>query len=501
MNRRYRKTIIAGNWKMNKTPSETKAFAEQFKAILPKTKWCDIVVCVPTVDLSAAVRAFKDSRIAVGAENVYFEKSGAYTGEISADMLADLGVRYVIVGHSERRALFGETDEIVNKKVLAALEAGLNPIICVGESLAQREMGVTMELIALQVKSALAGVSAEQMRRCVIAYEPIWAIGTGKTATPEQAEEVCENIRAVIRKLYGAKVARAISILYGGSMNDKNAFELLAQPDIDAVTARRSMIRFMKTLKQFFTEQMAELSQQYDQLESQKSSCSYFDFYGFIHTDQERLAQINAQQAELSEQFTALKQSREGIDDNIDPEGIKIRTISELGIAYNNTYVTSESDFIIKNPCVVVRTSDKENIDLALIQLKNKKTPENTYIFKLKGDDSERSFTDKLATLFSSSDDDKLKIDQQLYMIGYNAGLVLANTKQGIKVQMTSGKVTQLSDGQRLLYSIPTLQGSSGSPVIDEYGNLVAVNFAKLGTTDNFNFGIPEESIKEFMRK
>ena len=194
MNRRYRKTIIAGNWKMNKTPSETKAFAEQFKAILPKTKWCDIVVCAPTVDLSAAVRAFKDSRIAVGAENVYFEKSGAYTGEISADMLADLGVRYVIVGHSERRALFGETDEIVNKKVLAALEAGLNPIICVGESLAQREMGVTMELIALQVKSALAGVSAEQMRRCVIAYEPIWAIGTGKTATGEQAAEVCTYI-------------------------------------------------------------------------------------------------------------------------------------------------------------------------------------------------------------------------------------------------------------------------------------------------------------------
>lgn len=233
MNRRYRKTIIAGNWKMNKTPSETKAFAEQFKAILPKTKWCDIVVCVPTVDLSAAVRAFKDSRIAVGAENVYFEKSGAYTGEISADMLADLGVRYVIVGHSERRALFGETDEIVNKKVLAALEAGLNPIICVGESLAQREMGVTMELIALQVKSALAGVSAEQMRRCVIAYEPIWAIGTGLTASPQEAEEVCQHIRTVVRKLSSAKTVRATSILYGGSMNDKNAENLLAQPDID----------------------------------------------------------------------------------------------------------------------------------------------------------------------------------------------------------------------------------------------------------------------------
>ena len=198
MNRRYRKTIIAGNWKMNKTPSETKAFAEQFKAILPKTKWCDIVVCAPTVD-----------------------------------MLADLGVRYVIVGHSERRALFGETDEIVNKKVLAALEAGLNPIICVGESLAQREMGVTMELIALQVKSALAGVSAEQMRRCVIAYEPIWAIGTGKTATGEQAAEVCTYIRSLIRAQYGARIARSVTIQYGGSMKGSNAHELLSHEDID----------------------------------------------------------------------------------------------------------------------------------------------------------------------------------------------------------------------------------------------------------------------------
>ena len=233
MNRRYRKTIIAGNWKMNKTPSETKAFAEEFKALLPKTKWCDIVVCVPAADLSAAVRAFKDSRIAVGAQNVYFEKSGAYTGEVSADMLADLGVRYVIVGHSERRALFGETDEVVNKKVHAVLDAGLNPIICVGESLEQREMGVTMELIALQVKSALSGVAAEQMRRCVIAYEPIWAIGTGKTATPEQASEVCTAIRALIRAQYGARVARSVTIQYGGSMKPDNARELLAHEDID----------------------------------------------------------------------------------------------------------------------------------------------------------------------------------------------------------------------------------------------------------------------------
>ena len=233
MNRRYRKTIIAGNWKMNKTPSETKAFAEEFKALLPKTKWCDVVLCVPFIDVPAAVRAFKDSRVAVGAENLYFEKSGAFTGEISADMLKDLGVKYVIIGHSERRQYFGETDFSVNKKVHAALEAGMHPIICVGESLEQRELGITMELIALQVKSALAGVSAEKVRKCVIAYEPVWAIGTGKTATSEQAAEVCTFIRTTVRHLYGARVARSVTIQYGGSMKPANAAELLSQPDID----------------------------------------------------------------------------------------------------------------------------------------------------------------------------------------------------------------------------------------------------------------------------
>ena len=228
MNRRNRKTIIAGNWKMNKTASETKQFADELKTILPRAKWCDVLVCVPSVNIPAALRAFKDMRVSVGAENVFYEKSGAYTGEVSADMLKDLGVKYVIIGHSERRQYFGETDITVNKKVHAALEAGLHPIVCVGESLEQRELGVTMDLISLQVKSALAGVSAEKLRKCVIAYEPVWAIGTGRTATPEQAGEVCTFIRATIRHMYGARIARSITIQYGGSMNPSNAAELLA---------------------------------------------------------------------------------------------------------------------------------------------------------------------------------------------------------------------------------------------------------------------------------
>ena len=233
MNRRYRKTIIAGNWKMNKTLSETRAYAEEIKPMLGKPKWCEVVLCVPYVNIPAAVRLFKESRIAIGAENCHYESTGAYTGEVSAEMLKELGVKYVIIGHSERRAYYNETDFTVNKKVHAALEAGLYPIVCVGESLEQRELDVTMELIAYQVKAALAGVPADKMRHVVIAYEPIWAIGTGKTATAEQAGEVCEGIRAVVRKLYGARVARAVTIQYGGSMNAKNAAELLAQPAVD----------------------------------------------------------------------------------------------------------------------------------------------------------------------------------------------------------------------------------------------------------------------------
>ena len=233
MNRRYRKTIIAGNWKMNKTPSETKAFIDELKPMIAKAKWCEVALCVPFIDLPLAVKSLKDCRISTGAQNVHQEESGAYTGEVSAPMLRDLGVKYVIIGHSERRQYFGETDELVNRKVHAALAVGLRAIVCVGESLLQREAGITEELVTLQVKAALAGVSPEKVRHLVIAYEPIWAIGTGKTATIEQAGEVCSVIRAVVRKLYGARVARAVTIQYGGSMNAQNAAALLAQPDID----------------------------------------------------------------------------------------------------------------------------------------------------------------------------------------------------------------------------------------------------------------------------
>ena len=232
MNRKYRKTVIAGNWKMNKTPSETKEFMTQLKAIMPKGRWCDVALCVPAVCIPAAVRAMRETRVGIGAENCNANPSGAYTGEIATNMLTDAGCKYVIIGHSERRAM-GETDAEVNAKVQAALAAELIPIVCVGETLEQREIGITEEWITMQIKAALNGVAEEKIRKIIIAYEPIWAIGTGKTATPEQAQEVCEGIRTVVRKLYSSKNARAISILYGGSMNEKNAFELLAQPDID----------------------------------------------------------------------------------------------------------------------------------------------------------------------------------------------------------------------------------------------------------------------------
>ena len=230
---KYRKTIIAGNWKMNMLASEVKPFFEELKPLMPKTKSCETVICAPYPMLPVLVRAGKDAKVASGAQDVSAHDKGAYTGEVSAAQLSDIGMKYVIIGHSERREYHHESDALVRIKTAAALKAGLIPIVCVGESLEQREMELTSEHIAYQVRAALAGLSSEQIRRCVIAYEPVWAIGTGKTATSEQAQEVCMGIREVLRKQHGARLARAVSILYGGSMNAKNAAELLAMPDID----------------------------------------------------------------------------------------------------------------------------------------------------------------------------------------------------------------------------------------------------------------------------
>ena len=212
-----RRKIVAGNWKMNKTPDEAKALCELLLPLV-KDAEAEVVFCVPAIDIATVVEAVKGSNVKVGGENLYFEDKGAFTGEISADMLKNAGCEYVIIGHSERRGYFGETDADVNKKVKKALEKGLTPIMCCGESLEQREQGITAEWVAMQVKLGLEGIPAEDVQKMVIAYEPIWAIGTGKTATTEQAEEVCRLVRDTVRHMYGDKTAEALRVQYGGSV-------------------------------------------------------------------------------------------------------------------------------------------------------------------------------------------------------------------------------------------------------------------------------------------
>lgn len=227
-----RRKIVAGNWKMNMTPSEAVKLVDELKDLV-KSDDVDVVYCVPAIDIVPVVGAVKGTNVEVGAENMYIEEKGAFTGEIAPGMLVDAGVKYVIIGHSERRDYFKEDDAFLNKKVAKAFEHGLTPILCCGESLEQRETGVTMDWIRLQIKSDLVGITADQVKKLVIAYEPIWAIGTGKTATTEQAQEVCKGIRDCIAEMYDDATAEAVRIQYGGSVNAGNAAELFAQPDID----------------------------------------------------------------------------------------------------------------------------------------------------------------------------------------------------------------------------------------------------------------------------
>jgi triosephosphate isomerase len=232
MDKSLRKAVIAGNWKMNTTPAQAK---ELISSIIPLVKDadCTVIACTPYICLAAAQEAAAGTNIKIGAENCHWEKSGAFTGEISADMLKSVGIEYVIIGHSERRTFFGDTDETVQKRVRAAIDSGLTAILCVGEYLEQREQGITSELVRLQTKIALLGVTKEELSKVIIAYEPVWAIGTGKTATAEQANEVCAEIRKVIAELYDDDAANALTIQYGGSMNAENAAELLSKKDVD----------------------------------------------------------------------------------------------------------------------------------------------------------------------------------------------------------------------------------------------------------------------------
>lgn len=255
----------------------------------------------------------------------------------------------------------------------------------------------------------------------------------------------------------------------------------VAQPYIEEDQIKAGYRNLLRSIAQYYGYLRQNMSNRYDELENSKSDCYYTDGYNY-YQDSDKLNEIESQQQELSSAYQETEEMIANLISLDDPSALKISTVCELGIAYNDTHVTGEKDFLEKNPCVVINVSEKADVDLALIQLKNKKTPEEAYIFEAEAEPS------------------PLEMGQELFMIGYNAGPALAATKTGIKVQMTSGKVTQLSDGQRILYDIATVQGSSGSPVIDSYGNLVAVNFAKLNGSDNFNFGIPIERVKEFMK-
>lgn len=232
MNKQKRAAVIAGNWKMNMTPSAAVKAVTETAALVGGAD-CGVVLCVPFVDIAVAAEAAKGTNVKIGAQNVHFKESGAYTGEVSAAMLLEAGAEYVVIGHSERRQYFGETDETVNLRTKAALAAGLKVILCLGEVLEERQAGITAEVVSMQTKLDLAGISAEELKNVIIAYEPVWAIGTGLTATPDQAEEVCAIIRGVVAGLYGKGAADALTIQYGGSMNDANAAELLSKENVD----------------------------------------------------------------------------------------------------------------------------------------------------------------------------------------------------------------------------------------------------------------------------
>lgn len=274
----------------------------------------------------------------------------------------------------------------------------------------------------------------------------------------------------------------------------------VAKPIIDEDQVKLTLQNIVRYVKLLYENRMQELAQQYAALEEQKNACVTVDYWGDTNVDQYRLQQIEEKQQELSDQYDELSEGHDNLEE-MSVQNIRITPVCQVGIAYNDSYINDENDFLQKNPCTVVRVAQDEGTDLAMLQLKSATTPSDAYVFSVNGRGASAGLSGKLRSLLKDSDegDGKLKMNQKLYMIGYNAGIELATTRRGIKVQMTSGQITQLPDGDRLLYSIPTVQGSSGSPVIDEQGRLVGVNFAKLNGTDNFNFGIPMERVRAFV--
>lgn len=275
----------------------------------------------------------------------------------------------------------------------------------------------------------------------------------------------------------------------------------VASPTIDEAQVKRCLMNMVQYVKSLYDARLSELVTQYDALEAQKENCVTTDYWGNTQVDQTQLSQIENEQEELQLQYTHLEQERGQINAQMNVANITIHPICQLGIAYNDSYVMGEDDFLQTNPCNTLRISQDEDTDLALIQLRSEQTPRKCHVFAVNGSNTNGNLFTQLFAKDKAPSPNKLKIDQTLYMIGFNAGIVLANTRKGIKVQMTSGRITQMPDGNRLLYSIPTMQGSSGSPVVDEWGNLVGVNFAKLNGSDNFNFGIPLQKVRNFVGK
>lgn len=273
----------------------------------------------------------------------------------------------------------------------------------------------------------------------------------------------------------------------------------VASPTIDEAQVKQCLMNMIEYVKALYEARMSELTSQYNALEAQKSDCVTTDYWGYTQIDQMRVSQIENQQNALQQQFSKLAQERSNLDAQLDVSSISIHPICQMGIAYNDSYVTTEADFLQNNPCNTLRIAQDKDTDLALIQLRSGLTPKKCHIFAVDGSNTNGGFWNRLFGKDKAASPTNLKIDQPLYMIGFNAGIVLANTRKGIKVQMTSGRITQMPDGNRLLYSIPTMQGSSGSPVVNEWGDLVGVNFAKLNGSDNFNFGIPLQKVRNFV--